>query len=133
MAGFWVAMLCLGGLFCLGAGLHEVRLRSRLRRIGVRSGGVVIRLDSKAGEDGARLYTPVVAFTDERGERREIRSRVSSTRRPFAVGDQVPVVCLPNRPKTARLDTRGERLSSIGIGIGVGLVFIAAAVFLALR
>ena len=132
MGGFWFVMLCLGGLFCLGFGVREVRGQARLRRIGVHGEGVVVRHDVRASE-GGRTYTPVVAFTDERGTHREIRGRVSGTRRPAAVGTRVPVVYLPDRPQAARLDTRGERLGSVGICFGMGLVFIAVAVFLALR
>jgi Protein of unknown function (DUF3592) len=133
MDGFWSVMLGLAGVFSLGAGLREVRILARLRRLGVRGVGVVVRLDSKASDMGSRLYRPVVAFTDEHGVQREVRGRVGSTRRPPAVGTRISVVYPPNRPEAARLDTRTERLNGVGIGIGVGLVFIAGAVLLAAR
>lgn len=129
----WAAVSCFAGLLAFGTGLWEARTRARMRRIGIHTSGVVVRLDSRAAVDGARMYTPIVEFIDETGSRREVRSRASSTRRPFAVGASVPVVHLPNRPQTARLDTRGEAMGTAGVGLGVGLLFVAIGAFLAVR
>jgi hypothetical protein len=130
--GGWMVVSFLAGLLALGAGLWDVRTRSRLERIGVRAAGVVVRVDSKRTDEGARMYTPVVEFADASGVLHQVRSSVSSTGRPPAVGASMPVIHPPGQPEKARLDTRREKMGG-AIGIVAGAIFLAVGIYLAAR
>jgi hypothetical protein len=95
------------GLMGLAFGVREVFLQGRLRRVGVRVWGNVVRYErSTTGEDGTPVLFAVVGYDAE--GRREIKATSSGTRR-WPIGHPVPVVHLPGAPAKARIDLGSER------------------------
>ncbi|MFJ6895177.1 DUF3592 domain-containing protein [Streptomyces hokutonensis] len=133
MSVLWQSVLVLGGLLLIGLGVKEARTQRRMRRFGARVEGVVVRLQESyiGGEFSEKAYIPVIRFPDEHGVSREFLSTVRSTRKPV-LGARVPVVHLPGSPGTARLDTLGHKASALAFSFGVGVLFLAIGVVLAL-
>lgn len=125
--------LIIGGVLALLGGVLEVRTRARMRRDGLRLVGTVQRhhaYRSRDTDSPGPTYAPVVRYQDERGQIREFESKVrTSVRRP-SVGQQVPVIYLPGRPESARLDTAGRNALSLFLTFGIGTVLLAVALIM---
>ncbi|TJZ59124.1 DUF3592 domain-containing protein [Streptomyces piniterrae] len=117
-----IGLAVLAGLAALWAGAREARLQMRLIRHGLRTEGVVVDQEHEPGDD---CSTPVIEFTDRQG--RPVRFRPVATGLGLALGTQVPVVYLPERPASARVFTRKHRRSPI-VGLFVGaMIFLGVA------
>ncbi|MFJ1992165.1 DUF3592 domain-containing protein [Streptomyces asiaticus] len=87
-----------------------------LRRHGARTSGIVVgqvHVKSDASSNGDGHWAPVVAFTDMRGQRVEFKPRVTGTGLGLPTGQPVPVVYLPDKPKSACVDTQRQMVASV--------------------
>ncbi|MFD7612411.1 DUF3592 domain-containing protein [Streptomyces sp. NPDC059828] len=116
-----LGLAVLVGLVSLWAGAREARLQMRLSRHGLHAEGVVVDQEHQPGDD---CSTPVIEFTDRQGRPVRFRPVATGLGLGLALGANVPVVYLPEKPESARVFTRKHRPSLI-----VGL-FAGAMIFL---
>ena len=118
------------GLFAVGSGLRQVWTLLRMRWFGVRSDGVVLRHKITRHDGTTPMYSAVIGFSDEHGDRREFMNdwRIESARPWPELGSSVRVVHLPGRAETARMDMVWSKSASLAIRFVVGTVFLAVAV-----
>jgi hypothetical protein len=121
------AVLALVGLFVLYRGARETLHLRRLRRDGRQATGTVV--DHEVGTRRAKAV--VVAWTDEWGETRRVKSSLSSSRPTFGLGEPVTVRYLPGDPAAACIDERRENARSAVLVLVIGVGFSAAAAWLA--
>jgi len=99
-------------------------------RHGVRTSGIVIELNEAApGNSGDIFLFPVVQYTGPEGTVVRFHDRTGARPSPFKVGDTVPVMYLPGKPTTARIDrgtSNWEPLAAMTVmavmltGVGLG-------------
>lgn len=124
-----IVLCSLAGLLCLWALVREQRLQGELRRRGVHAEGLVVGQERMASDDP---WTPVIEFTDLRGERITFTARATGTGLGLDVGSHVPVAYLPEQPETARVFTRKHRTAHLVL-LPIGSVaFLGAAVLIVL-
>lgn len=116
----------------LGVGVRDGVLVRRLRRRGIRAWGVVVDNVRVDRSDSGPQWVPVIAFADRHGHRVEFSPRMRGTGMGLATGRQVPVVCLPHDPRTARVLTLRHMAGPVVFVLLAGLVFLGAAVLIAL-
>jgi hypothetical protein len=131
MNWFGSAVFVVVGLLAIGRGVHQLRMIRHMRRSGTRSVGVVVGHKRESGDDGY-VYAPVVSFAVDHGQQ-EFLGGVRRERPRPPVGVEVPVVYLPGRPETARIDTRSQNGQILGLCFGIGTVFVVVGLFLAIR
>lgn len=127
-----VAMSLLAGLAVLGFGTSEAVLQHRLRRKGIRVGGLVVRhnLRSAGKEGGPPSRFAVVEFVDAHGSRHTFQAGASGVR-GLPVGGGVPVRYLPHDvPKSARIDLTRRRIWDIGGLLAIGTLFTAIGIWM---
>jgi hypothetical protein len=120
----------LGGVFAFGAGflclasaVNEQRTMSRLHRYGVRTQGRVI---GAVLDDSSEV--PVIAFTDNVGNRIEFRPKIAGIGLQLPIGLEVPIAYPEGRPLAARIFTTRYRVLPIVFPVIVGLIFVVAGV-----
>lgn len=123
MVARWVmpGIFLVVGLFMLGAGVHEGRTVTRLRRHGLRAQGRVI--DSVASDEGSYH---VIGFTDHHGHSVEF-TRPVGTRGQARVGRAVTVMYLPDQPDKARVGSRAWWLPTVVLVLGGTVMLMGAA------
>lgn len=115
-------------LFCIGAGLLVVAARfgnadSDIVAAGGRADGVVVDVVGQRGSRGKITFRPIVAFTDQTGQRRTFASNVSSSPPAYERGEAVSVVYDPANPGDAKIDSFMERyFGTLMFGI-MGTIF----------
>lgn len=115
-------------LFFIGAGLLVVAAKfsnadSDIAAAGGRAEGVVIDVVGQRGSRGKVTYRPIVAFTDQTGQRRSFASKVSSSPPSYERGEKVTVLYDPANPADATIDSFVERyLGALMFGI-MGAIF----------
>lgn len=124
--GVWLCALV--GVACLGVGVYERTVVSRLSRDGLRTEGTVVRV---LVDDGAQR--PVIQFTDPRGYLIEFSPTTSGVGLGLDVGSIVPVAYPPGKPQAARVFTARHRVLPYVFSGLIGSIFLGAAVLIALR
>ncbi|WP_413105886.1 DUF3592 domain-containing protein [Streptomyces sp. Inha503] len=122
-----LAVLCF-----VGALRSNVRMRE-LRQHGIRTSGVVVgqvHVKSDASSHGDGHWVPVIAFTDMRGQQVEFKPRVTGGGLGLPTGQHVPVVYLPDKPKSACVDTRRHMMASVRFWLLVGVIEAFVAVLI---
>jgi uncharacterized protein DUF3592 len=125
------------GLVLLGVCTLLVLNAREFRSTAVATTGTVVGYETHYDTDEGRrseTYSPVVRFTAPDGRQVEVRTNVSSSRRP-RVGEQVKVLYQPDDPQDARIDTATTRLVGPLVTGGLGGIFavVAAVLFVAYR
>ncbi|MDQ0681424.1 hypothetical protein QF032_000419 [Streptomyces achromogenes] len=82
---FSLVPLALGAVF-LGIGVYGLRRADALRRTGLTAQGRIVRHDVSRGDEGARYYHPVAAWTTHDGRECEYASRFGRGSRVGAFG-----------------------------------------------
>ena len=130
MIGLGVGFIAFGVLL-MGAGAATVLRARREAASRVPAWGVVVALRAVAGLRGY-IQCPVVRFHAQSGEMVTFDSTVGGQPPLHAVGQQVTVFYLPDRPREAELEVPPV-LWMVPVGIFVvGLFFAAAGAVLAL-
>ncbi|WP_239376416.1 DUF3592 domain-containing protein [Frankia sp. Cj5] len=75
------------------------------------------------------LKVPVIAFTDDKGERIEFTPRVAAIGLQYPVGRVLPLLYPPGKPHEARVATRRSRVIPIFFAVTFGLAFAVTGVF----
>ena len=124
-----LGLVAFGAAFlCWGFAIYENWTLARLRRTGVYTQGTVIRLvEATKGES---LKVPVIAFTDDRGERIEFRPRVAAVGLQYPVGRVLPLLYPPGKPRQARVVTKRSRMIPTFFTVVGGFVLAGAGVLL---
>ncbi len=108
--GCWIifANLFLGG-FCLWGG-YAGYSSWKLEQEGMRTTGIVVRLEeSDSSDGGCCVYSPVVEFTTSNDQTYSFEGNNASYPPAYEVGQEVSVLYHPNDPKTAQIDKWTER------------------------
>ncbi|MFD7235126.1 DUF3592 domain-containing protein [Streptomyces syringium] len=126
--GFGVWLCASVGVALLGVGVYERTVVSRLRRDGVRTEGIVVRV---LVDDGAQR--PVIEFTAPGGYLVEFSPTTSGMGLGLDVGSTVPVAYPPGRPQAARVFTARHRVLPSVFSALIGSIFLGAAVLIAMR
>lgn len=134
--------LLLIGLAVLVFGAREVRVERWLRLKGVRVQGSVVRhvrggtssdrtldLDGDAHVARRRPRFAMIGYVDADGNPGEIKATSSSTE-GWPIGQEVPVVYLPARPSTARVDLGSERRARARACLVVGIGFTVVPIWI---
>lgn len=122
--------LCTGAAsVALWAAVHERRVLSRLRRHGVRTVGTVLRTEIRDTSEPIRV--PVIEFTDGDGRRQEFRPGPAGAGLHLPVGSRVPVVFLPEDPKTVRVFTTRYRVVPAVVLMVTMTAFLGAGAMIA--
>jgi hypothetical protein len=120
----WAPLLLIGAAF-------EVRTQRRLRQEGIRVQGKVVRHEQDPDSESRNVYFPIVAFASADGQTHECRTSYSGRRR-FPIGQTMPVLYLPESPRTCVIDTRAQRWSKAGLLVLLGGVFATVCAVLLL-
>ncbi|MFI5609426.1 DUF3592 domain-containing protein [Amycolatopsis sp. NPDC051903] len=127
-ATMWGAVLLLAGLAVAGFGTHEAVIQHRLRREGIRVGGLVVRHRVDSGKDGPVRFA-MVEFVDAQGSRHTFQARSSGVK-GLRVGGGVPVRYLPDDPKRARIDLTRRLTGDVAFPFAVGVLFSVIGIWL---
>jgi hypothetical protein len=97
---FSLIPLTIGTIF-LGIGVHGLRRANALRRVGVTAEARIVRHDVSRGDEGAKYYHPVAAWTARDGRTCEYASRFGrgAVGSGFRVGAYVVVRYDPQAPQ----------------------------------
>ena len=129
-ATVWLLWLfLLAGPVIIGIGIREAALQRRLLREGIRTDGVVVRHRATHSVGNKPVYFAVLNFVDETGSGHEFESKLSGVKGP-SVNSRAPVLYLPGRPKSARLDLSSKRIGGAVLVFGIGIVWTAAPIWL---
>ncbi|WP_329154308.1 DUF3592 domain-containing protein [Streptomyces sp. NBC_01456] len=120
-----IGLCVLAGLLGLWAGVREARLQVRLSRYGVHAEGVVVDQEQSSSDEP---LTPVIEFTDRQGRPVRFRPTAIGTGLGLNLGTHVPVVYLPEQPKSARVFTLKHRTSPVVGPFAGGVLFLGVAV-----
>jgi hypothetical protein len=112
------------GLCCVGL-VQAARIRE-LRRNGVTVVGTVIAHDMIT--DDGPMYTPVIAFVDENGVKRQFMVPGRTSWRVHEVGQEVPVSYPAGCPADPRLSSVTHTMWQVGLPLAVGAMFAAFGV-----
>jgi hypothetical protein len=113
----------------LGLSLRSIVTTRQFLAVAVAADGVVVELSESVDEDGSTYY-PVVRFVAPDGQVVRFKGGIGSNPPDYRVGDPVRVLYDPSNPRTARLDTWGNRWGGALAGMIVGgvlLLLLAAA------
>ncbi|MFJ5530826.1 DUF3592 domain-containing protein [Streptomyces sp. NPDC093261] len=125
-----VALCGTAGLLLLGWAAGDARVVRRLRREGIRTRGVVV--DNVRVHDGdGPAWTPVVAFTDQRGHRVEFSPRMRGSGLGLATGREVPVLYLGHHPQTARVHMWRHLVGPVVFLLFCAAIFLGAGALIA--
>lgn len=129
-----VVLAVLAVLCFVGALRSNVRVLE-LRQHGIRTNGVVVgqvHVKSDASSNGDGHWAPIVAFTDMRGQRVEFKPRVTGAGLGLPTGQPVPIVYLPDKPKSACVNTRRQMMASVRFFLIAGMfeAFVAVLVLI---
>ncbi|MEU9106169.1 DUF3592 domain-containing protein [Streptomyces xanthophaeus] len=122
---FSLIPLTIGVLF-LGFGVYGLRRASAIRRTGVTAEGRIVRHEVHRGDEGARFYHPVAAWTTRDGRECEYASRFGrgSVGATFGVGAVAVVRYDPKDP--SRFVIQGWDVATVDLLFTVvGSVFTA--------
>ncbi len=123
--GLYVSLLLLAMAALSGVlAIHAAILAIRLIQHGKRASGVVVRLE--ADYDNG---TPIIEYQTETCERREFRLSTRYWTDSFEVGQQVPVLYDPKRPKQVVIDRLMHRWANVIGWTIVGLLFLGSALY----
>jgi Protein of unknown function (DUF3592) len=122
-----------GGFYVVGWGIREVVTSWRLRQRGLIAEGTVVENVRCTDPASGPSWAPVIAFTDNTGNRVEFTPRARGTGLGLSTGRKVEVIYLPEASQDARVNT-WQHLLVPGLLAGVlGLVFLAVAFILLLQ
>jgi hypothetical protein len=112
-----------------GLSVRSIVTTRQFLAVAVAADGVVVDLSESVDEDGS-TYFPVVRFVAPDGQVVRFKSGIGSNPPDYRVGDPVRVLYDPSNPRTARLDTWGNRWGGALAGMIVGgvLLLLLAAV-----
>jgi len=103
-------LIKLVGLVVVAAGVRHTLPARRPGRGGISIAGTVVRQHEEwDAEENHWLYSPVIAFVDEHGTRREFTTENRTTWHLHPTGEKVPVVYPPGQPQAARLISARNR------------------------
>jgi hypothetical protein len=116
---FAVAGLAFSSAFCLGTlslGAYLLLDALRFKWTATRTVGEVVRIHSQwqnvtestdTGTYTRRMliHYPVIAFTDEKSTRHEVRANSGSSKQEYQVGDEVPILVDPSDPQKVRINS----------------------------
>ncbi|MFI1227630.1 MULTISPECIES: DUF3592 domain-containing protein [unclassified Streptomyces] len=123
-------MSLLGGVILLGFGTREATIQSRLRREGIRAGGLVIRHHrSSSGKVHGTVFFAVVEFVDALGSRHTFQAGSSGVK-GLPVGSGVPVVYLAEAPKTARINLTRRGIGEVASLLAGGTLFTVIGIWM---
>jgi hypothetical protein len=127
------AGMIFGGIYVAGWGIRETATAWCLRRRGLIAEGTVVENVRCTDPDSGPSWAPVIAFTDNVGNRVEFTPQARGTGLGLSTGRKVEVIYLPEASQDARVNT-WQHLLVPGLLAGVlGLVFLAfAAAFILL-
>ncbi|GHI82680.1 DUF3592 domain-containing protein [Streptomyces xanthophaeus] len=114
------------GVLSLSFGVYGLRRSSAIRRTGVTAGGRIVRHEVHRGDEGARYYHPVAAWTTRDGRECEYASRFGrgSVGAAFRVGAAAVVRYDPKDP--SRFEIQGWDVATVNLLFTVlGSVFTA--------
>ena len=94
-----------------------------LRRDGTRAEGTVISLVASDLTDQEAGYAPLVQWTDEQGQQRELQGSVASNPPSYAPGDVVMILYDPGNMESARIETSAPFSLGVFLFGALGLVF----------
>ncbi len=117
--------MLVAGLYALGWGFREASLAWRLRRRGLCAEGIVVENIRYVDPDSTSPHwAPVVAFTDNAGNRVEFTPQGHGGSLGLSTGRRVQVIYLPESSQDARVNTWQHLLLPSLIAMIAGLVCI---------
>ena len=119
------------GVLFVAKALYDAWSGIRLRRVGVRTSGVVVGHDRTDVDSGVR-YTAVVGFADSSGVSREFRAHGSHPTPHPQEGAVVPVFFLPEDSRPPQIALPLYNLYDVLALLWVGVLLIAGAIFFAI-
>ncbi|MEV4176029.1 DUF3592 domain-containing protein [Nonomuraea sp. NPDC049709] len=126
------ALLCFFGLAYLAYGIWLLISARRLRARGVRVSGVITALVQSRDPDSP-TRKPIFRFTTLEGHEVEVTSKFGEANPPRP-GDRVTILYDPQKLRHARIDTGGQRGSTMGwLVTGSGLLFVILSVLITLN
>lgn len=97
----WLLLALGSGLFALG--IWELSHSRHLLRRGVRTRGTVTGIrEEMSGEE--KMYYPIIHFIDRDGAEQTVRFPSGSNWKEHRIGQQVPVLYLPDEPESAKIE-----------------------------
>ncbi|MEV1001844.1 DUF3592 domain-containing protein [Nonomuraea sp. NPDC050202] len=124
-------LLCFFGLAYLAWGIWLLISTRRLRARGVRVPGVITGLVRSRDPDSS-TSRPIFRFTTLEGHEVEATSKFGEADPPRP-GDRVTILYDPQKLRHARIDTGGQRGSTLGqILTGAGLLFVTLSLLITL-
>jgi len=114
------------GVLCAAIGFGMMIHSANFASSAEQTQGVVVEMARSNDSDGVS-YTPVVAFTDRNGVRREFVSSLSTSWRAYDEGERIEVLYDPVDPDRAAINSSTERYLLPGIFAGIGSLFTLIA------
>jgi hypothetical protein len=102
-----------------------LRIR-RQRRTGFRTTGTVV--GQERSPDDSAVFSPVITFVDEYGNRRTFTADVNVSWQVHEIGDEVLVTYPPGYPNAPRLSSPAYTVAMVGAPLLFGAAFVAFGV-----
>ena len=118
------------GLALIAGGGYLAYQRSGTTLQGERTEGTVIRLREKERDPGeSPMIYHVFKFKAQDGQAYTVEGAVGSTSGTYVVGEKIPVVYDPDRPREARIDSFSEMWMGPLVIFLMGFIFVILGLY----
>jgi hypothetical protein len=117
------------GILSFFFGIYQITKASKFKKKAKHTFGIVLNLKSKKGEKGVLIYAPVVAFTDEKGNKITFTSESFNRRPRYQVGEKVEVIYNESDPSHAMTNDFQSAWGSPFFILGSGLLLLVVGFY----